>query len=138
MASGEEYNLPWNVSATEFLNFRGEKASKSRKIGIWIDEALKMFPPDYWRFFLMVTRPEAKDSNLRVLLRNYRLSDDVGFRFTAQWWKEWPLSSQKYSSWLASSQGQVITLFMDYETLGEHHWPESGIHESFAGYPAKS
>ncbi len=63
LASGENYNLPWNVSATEFLNFKGEKASKSRKIGIWIDEALEMFPVDDWRFFLMATRPETKDSN---------------------------------------------------------------------------
>jgi methionyl-tRNA synthetase len=63
LASGEDYNLPWNVSATEFLQFRGEKASKSRKIGIWIDEALEMFPVDYWRFFLIATRPETKDSD---------------------------------------------------------------------------
>jgi len=63
LASGEGYNLPWNVSATEFLQFKGEKASKSRRIGIWIDEALELFPVDYWRFFLVATRPEAKDSN---------------------------------------------------------------------------
>jgi methionyl-tRNA synthetase len=63
LASGEDYNLPWNVSATEFLQFKGEKASKSRKIGIWIDEALEMFPVDYWRFFLIATRPESKDTN---------------------------------------------------------------------------
>ena len=63
LASGEDYNLPWNVSATEFLQFRGEKASKSRKIGIWIDEALEMFPLDYWRFFLIATRPETKDTD---------------------------------------------------------------------------
>jgi alpha-amylase len=80
---------------------------------------------------------KAKDSNLRVLLRNYRLSDDVGFRFTAQWWNEWPLTSQKYSSWLGAAQGQVITLFMDYETLGEHHWPESGIHEFLRWLPSE-
>jgi methionyl-tRNA synthetase len=63
LASGEGYNLPWNVSATEFLQFKGEKASKSRRIGIWIDEALELFPVDYWRFFLVATRPEAKDAN---------------------------------------------------------------------------
>lgn len=63
LASGEEYNLPWNVSATEFLQFKGEKASKSRKIGIWIDEAIELFPVDYWRFFLIATRPETKDTN---------------------------------------------------------------------------
>jgi methionyl-tRNA synthetase len=63
LASGEGYNLPWNVSATEFLQFKGEKASKSQRIGIWIDEALEMFPVDYWRFFLIATRPESKDTN---------------------------------------------------------------------------
>ncbi|MEM2107759.1 MAG: methionine--tRNA ligase, partial [Candidatus Bathyarchaeia archaeon] len=63
LATGEGYNLPWNVSATEFLKFKGEKASKSQRIGIWIDEALELFPADYWRFFLMVTRPETKDTN---------------------------------------------------------------------------
>lgn len=63
LASGEDYNLPWNVSSTEFLQFKGEKASKSRKIGIWIDEALEMFSVDYWRFFLISTRPETKDTN---------------------------------------------------------------------------
>jgi methionyl-tRNA synthetase len=63
LASGDDYNLPWNVSATEFLQFKGEKASKSRRVGIWIDEALQMFPVDCWRFFLIATRPESKDTN---------------------------------------------------------------------------
>ncbi len=80
---------------------------------------------------------KAKGSNLRILLRNYRLSDDIGFRFTARWWSEWPLTAQKYSSWLAASQGQVVTLFMDYETLGEHHWPESGIHDFLRWLPGE-
>jgi methionyl-tRNA synthetase len=63
LASGQGYNLPWNVSATEFLQFKGQKASKSQRVGIWIDEALEMFPVDYWRFFLIATRPESKDTN---------------------------------------------------------------------------
>ncbi len=63
LASGQGYNLPYNVSATEFLQFRGQKASKSQRVGIWIDEALDMFPVDYWRFFLIATRPESKDTN---------------------------------------------------------------------------
>jgi methionyl-tRNA synthetase len=63
LASGQGYNLPWNVSSTEFLQFKGEKASKSRRIGIWIDEALEMFPVDTWRFFLTATRPETKDTD---------------------------------------------------------------------------
>jgi len=94
-----------------------------------VERVLKWRSPDYVY--------KAKDSNLRVLLRNYRLSDDVGFRFTARWWSEWPLTAQKYSSWLAASPGQVITLFMDYETLGEHHWPESGIHEFLRWLPGE-
>ena len=63
LASGEGYNLPWNVSTTEFLQFKGEKLSKSQRIGIWSDEALELFPADYWRYYLMATRPETKDSN---------------------------------------------------------------------------
>jgi methionyl-tRNA synthetase len=63
LGAHEGYNLPWNVSTTEFLQFKGEKASKSLRRGIWIDEALELLPADYWRYFLMATRPETKDSN---------------------------------------------------------------------------
>ncbi len=65
---------------------------------------------------------------IRVLLRNYKLTDDVGFRFSARWWSEWPLTADKYAKWLAAAEGQVINIFPDYETFGEHHWPETGIH----------
>ena len=80
---------------------------------------------------------KAKDSPIPVLLRNYRLSDDIGFRFTARWWSEWPLTAQKFASWLASTHGQTICLFIDYETFGEHHWPESGIHEFLKWLPSE-
>ncbi len=63
LATKEDYNLPWNVSSTEFLQFKGERFSKSHKVGIWIDEALELFPADYWRYFLISTRPETKDTN---------------------------------------------------------------------------
>ncbi|MCJ7722484.1 DUF5752 family protein [Candidatus Bathyarchaeota archaeon] len=78
---------------------------------------------------------KAKDSNLRVLLRNYRLSDDIGFRFSSTGWNEYPLDATKYAKWLAGAQGQVIVLFVDYETFGEHHWPECGIHEFLRALP---
>lgn len=65
---------------------------------------------------------------IRVLLRNYKLTDDIGFRFSARWWPEWPLTADKYAGWLASTPGQCINIFPDYETFGEHHWPETGIH----------
>jgi len=69
----------------------------------------------------------SRGGGTKLLFRNYKLSDDVGYRFSARWWKEWPLTADKYASWLAAADGQTINLFMDYETFGEHHWPGSGI-----------
>jgi methionyl-tRNA synthetase len=63
LATEEGYNLPWNVSSTEFLQFQGLKFSKSQRVGIWIDEALQLFPADYWRYYLLSTRPETKDAD---------------------------------------------------------------------------
>ena len=62
-ASGRDYNEPNLISSTEFLNFEGQKFSKSRKVGIWTDEALELLPADYWRFALISLRPEAGDVN---------------------------------------------------------------------------
>ncbi len=73
--------------------------------------------------------------NLRVLLRNYKLTDDVGFRFSARWWPEWPLTAPKYANWIATTKGEVINIFPDYETFGEHHWPETGIHSFLQHLP---
>jgi alpha-amylase len=72
---------------------------------------------------------------IRVLLRNYKLTDDIGFRFSARWWPEWPLTSDKYAKWLAQTKGEVINIFPDYETFGEHHWPETGIHSFLQHLP---
>ena len=72
---------------------------------------------------------------IRVLLRNYKLTDDVGFRFSARWWPEWPLTASKYADWLATTKGEVINIFPDYETFGEHHWPETGIHSFLQHLP---
>jgi alpha-amylase len=73
--------------------------------------------------------------NIRVLLRNYKLTDDIGFRFSARWWSEWPLTADKYAKWLAQTSGDCITIFPDYETFGEHHWPETGIHDFLRHLP---
>jgi methionyl-tRNA synthetase len=81
LASGKGYNLPWNVSATEFLQFKGQKASKSQRIGIWIDEALDMFPVDYWRFFLIATRPESKDTNFSWTMFIEKINADLNDTF---------------------------------------------------------
>jgi len=74
---------------------------------------------------------------IKVLLRNYKLTDDIGFRFSARWWNEWPLTANKYASWLAGTPGHCINIFPDYETFGEHHWPETGIHEFLRHLPGE-
>lgn len=81
LASNENYNLPWNVSATEFLQFKGEAFSKSRRVGVFIDEALELFPPDYWRYFLMSTRPETKDTNFSWELFIEKVNADLNDTF---------------------------------------------------------
>lgn len=81
MASGKDYNLPWNVAATEFLQFKGQKASKSHRIGIFIDEALELFPADYWRYFLIASRPETKDTNFSWGLFTERINADLNDTF---------------------------------------------------------
>ncbi len=79
-----------------------------------------------------------KDSKkIKVLLRNYKLTDDIGFRFSARWWNEWPLTADKYANWLSSTPGECITIFPDYETFGEHHWPETGIHDFLRHLPSE-
>ncbi|MBI5392085.1 alpha-amylase, partial [Candidatus Woesearchaeota archaeon] len=65
--------------------------------------------------------------NIKVLLKNYKLSDDLAFRFSQKDWKEWPLTAEKFVDWISTTPGEVINLFMDYETFGEHQWEDSGI-----------
>ena len=72
---------------------------------------------------------------IKVLLRNYKLTDDIGFRFSSKTWTEWPLTAPKYARWLAEAPGDYINIFPDYETFGEHHWPESGILEFLRHLP---
>ena len=78
-----------------------------------------------------------KAPSLKVLLRNYKLSDDVAFRFGAGKWEEYPLYADKYASWLAATPGDCINIFMDYESLGEHMWAESGIFEFLEHLPGE-
>jgi len=63
LATHEDYVLPWQVSSTEFILFNGQKFSKSKKVGVWIDEALKVAPAEYWRYVLIAIRPETRDAN---------------------------------------------------------------------------
>lgn len=79
-----------------------------------------------------------KGGDLKVLLRNYKLSDDIGYRFSAKWWPEWPLTADKYSAWLSSAEGQTVNIFMDYETFGEHHWHDTGILQFLRHLPSET
>jgi len=93
-----------------------------------IERILKEKSPNY------LYKPK-DGKEIKVLLRNYKLTDDIGFRFSARWWSEWPLTADKYASWLAAAPGHCINIFPDYETFGEHHWPETGIHEFLKHLP---
>ena len=80
----------------------------------------------------------AIDQRMRLLLRNYKLSDDIAFRFSDRGWDQWPLTAGKFAGWLASEEtpGEVINLFMDYETFGEHQNADTGIFEFMKALPA--
>ncbi len=79
----------------------------------------------------------AIDQKLRLLLRNYKLSDDIAFRFSNQGWDQYPLTASKYVDWLNSEEtpGEVINLFMDYETFGEHQKADTGIFDFMKALP---
>lgn len=78
--------------------------------------------------------------DLKLLLKNYRLSDDIAFRFSDKNWKEWPLTSDKFIHWLnvIPKEEEIVNLFMDYETFGEHQWTETGIFDFLEEFPDKA
>lgn len=74
---------------------------------------------------------------LKLLLKNYSLSDDIAFRFSNRQWAEWPLTAEKFANWVSAINGcgQAVNLFMDYETLGEHQWEDTGIFDFMRHLP---
>jgi alpha-amylase len=76
---------------------------------------------------------------MRLLLRNYRLSDDVAFRFSESNWSGFPLTATKYAQWIhqIGEPEAVVNLFMDFETIGEHQWAETGIFDFLKALPAE-
>jgi alpha-amylase len=83
-----------------------------------------------------VYRPKGCE-NLKLLLKNYSLSDDIAFRFSNQDWSQWPLTADKFAGWVSdvNGNGNVVNLFMDYETFGEHQWEDTGIFEFLKHLP---
>jgi alpha-amylase len=83
-----------------------------------------------------VYRPQGSE-RLKLLLKNYALSDDIAFRFSNRGWSEWPLTANKFSQWVnqVNGNGYVVNLFMDYETFGEHQWHDTGIFDFMRHLP---
>jgi alpha-amylase len=88
-----------------------------------------------WRSPNFAYRP-AGTEKIKLLLKNYRLSDDIAFRFGDQNWKEWPMTADKFAHWLNEEPNATnFDLFMDYETFGEHQWEASGIFDFLEALP---
>ena len=114
--------------------FRNTELAYNNDLAYWADHAgykgvlAEGWDPVLdWRSPNYVYQPAYTD-NIRLLMKNYKLSDDIAFRFGDSKWAEYPLTADKFSHWLSEDpDGTNFNLFMDYETFGEHQWHESGI-----------
>lgn len=113
--------------------FRNTELSYRNDLGAWAEKAgydgilAEGWDPILgWRSPNYVYRPK-ETSRTRLLLKHYRLSDDIAFRFSSREWSEWPLTAEKFGQWFGAEQGDIVNLFMDYETFGEHQWEDTGI-----------
>lgn len=122
--------------------FRNTELSYNNDLAYWADKAgYKGILAEGWDKVLgwrspnFVYRPAYTD-NIRLLMKNYKLSDDIAFRFGDRNWAGWPLTADKFSHWLNETQdAEIFNLFMDYETFGEHQWHESGIFDFLRHLP---
>jgi alpha-amylase len=122
--------------------FRNTELSYNNDLAYWADKAgykgiltEGWDPVLQWRSPNFVYRPIYTDQ-IRLLMKNYKLSDDIAFRFGDRDWAEWPLTADKFSHWLSEDKtGTNFNLFMDYETFGEHQWEESGIFDFLSHLP---
>lgn len=89
-----------------------------------------------WRSPNFIYRP-ANCKNIKLFLKNYKLSDDIAFRFSEKSWEGFPLTAPKFAGWVnaLNGNGNVVNLFMDYETFGEHQWEDKGIFSFLAHLP---
>ncbi|HBO64925.1 TPA: alpha-amylase [Candidatus Saccharibacteria bacterium] len=133
------------VFGVETNVFRNTELSYNDELAKWADDygfkgilAEGWDPILDWRSPNFVYRPEGTE-NISLLLKNYKLSDDLAFRFSNRSWQEWPLTADKYTSWVESSirDQPLVNLFMDYETFGEHQWHDTGIFEFFEEFVSR-
>lgn len=90
-----------------------------------------------WRSPNFMYRPDGTHE-IKLLLKNYKVSDDIAFRFGDKNWSEWPLTADKFTHWLNESHdAEIFNLFMDYETFGEHQWEDKGIFDFLEHLPEK-
>lgn len=124
--------------------FRNTELAYNNQVGQWAEQAgyQAVLAEGWdkvldWRSPNYVYRPVATD-NIRLLMKNYKLSDDIAFRFGDHDWPEWPLTAEKFSHWLSEDHAATnFNLFMDYETFGEHQWSESGIFDFLRQLPTE-
>jgi alpha-amylase len=124
--------------------FRNTELSYNNDVAYWADKAgykgiiTEGWDPVLdWRSPNFVYQPAFTD-NIRLLMKNYKLSDDIAFRFGDRNWAEWPLTADKFAHWLNEDKDATnFNLFMDYETFGEHQWSESGIFDFLEHLPAE-
>lgn len=125
--------------------FRNTELAYNDSLAKWADDyGFKGILAEGWDPILEWRSPNyvyrsAGTKNISLLLKNYRLSDDIAFRFSNQNWSAWPLSADTYNEWAnASIDNQpLINLFMDYETFGEHQWKNTGIFDFFESFIGK-
>lgn len=125
--------------------FRNTELAYNDELAKWADDygfkgilAEGWDPILEWRSPNHVYRP-AGTSNIALLMKNYRLSDDVAFRFSNRDWAQWPLTADTYRDWVNASISDqpLLNLFMDYETFGEHQWADTGIFDFFESFIGK-
>ncbi len=119
----------------EELGFKGILAEGADHILGWRNPNF-IYQPSAWP---ASAGHKAWRPSIRLLLKNYKLSDDIAFRFSSKDWSEHPLTAPKFADWISAinGNGQVVNLFMDYETFGEHQWEDTGIFDFLRALPAE-
>lgn len=122
--------------------FRNTELAYNDSLAEWADEkGYKGILAEGWDKVLDNQSPNhlyqpVNCGDLKLLLKNYRLSDDIAFRFSDKKWKDWPLTVPKYMKFIndEAKDGNLINLFMDFETFGEHQWKDTGIFKFFTDF----
>lgn len=131
-----------DVFGVETKIFRNTELSYNDDIAKWADNygfngilAEGWDPVLEWRSPNYIYKP-INTNNIRLLMKNYRLSDDVAFRFSDKGWSKWPLDVDTYNNWVNDSitDKSIVNLFMDFETFGEHQWEDTGIFDFYEDF----